>query len=92
MEARKENPRTSRAIIRAMEFTNGVDFQNPRMLMIENCPLGVHIDPVRDKPHCGQGQDVALNRLLMISALHRPKSGRPKTCSESFSAIQFANS
>ena len=47
MEARKENPRTSRAIIRAMEFTNGVEFQNPRTLMIENCPLGVHIDPAR---------------------------------------------
>ena len=47
MEARKENPRTSRAIIRAMEFTNGVKFQNPRTLMIENCPLGVHIDPGR---------------------------------------------
>lgn len=47
MEARKENPRTSRAIIRAMEFTNGVAFQNPRTLMIENCPLGVHIDPAR---------------------------------------------
>lgn len=47
MEARKENPRTSRAIIRAMEFTNGVEFQNPRTLMIENCPLGVHIDPGR---------------------------------------------
>lgn len=47
MEARKENPRTSRAIIRAMEFTNGVTFQNPRTLMIENCPLGVHIDPGR---------------------------------------------
>jgi hypothetical protein len=47
MEARKENPRTSRAIIRAMEFTNGVEFQNSRTLMIENCPLGVHIDPSR---------------------------------------------
>ena len=47
MVARKENPRTSRAIIRAMEFTNGVEFQNPRTLMIENCPLGVHIDPIR---------------------------------------------
>lgn len=47
MEDRKENPRTSRAIIRALEFTNGVTFQNPRTLMIENCPLGVHIDPGR---------------------------------------------
>lgn len=47
MEARKENPRTSRAIIRAMDFTNGVEFQNPRTLMIEKCPLGVHIDPGR---------------------------------------------
>jgi hypothetical protein len=47
MESRKENPRTSRAIIRAMEFTNGVTFLNPRTLMIENCPLGVHIDPGR---------------------------------------------
>ena len=47
MEARKENPRTSRAIIRAMELTNGVEFQNPRTRMIENGPLGVHIDPGR---------------------------------------------
>jgi hypothetical protein len=47
MEDRKKNPRTSRAIIRAMEFTNGVTFRNPRTLMIENCPLGVHIDPAR---------------------------------------------
>jgi len=47
MEARNENPRTSRAIIRAMEYTSGVEFQNPRTLMIEKCPLGVHVNPSR---------------------------------------------
>lgn len=47
MEAQKENPRTARAIIRAMEYTSGVEFQNPRTLMIEKCPLGVHVNPSR---------------------------------------------
>jgi hypothetical protein len=61
MEARKENPRTSRAIIRAMQFTNGVDFQNPRTLMIENCPLGVHVDLDGEKLICGQLKGAALN-------------------------------
>lgn len=38
---------TKRAVERAMTFTDGVEFENPRTLMIENCPLGVHIDPKR---------------------------------------------
>jgi len=61
MEARKENQRTSRAIIRAMEFTNGVEFQNPRTLMIENSPLGVHVDHDGEKIICGRVSGVALN-------------------------------
>lgn len=47
LEERKDNPRTARAIIRAMEFCEGVTFQQPRTLMIQNCPLGVHVDPGR---------------------------------------------
>lgn len=47
LDERRENPRTARAIIRAMEFCDGVTFQEPRTLMIQNCPLGVHVDPGR---------------------------------------------
>lgn len=45
LEQKKDNPRTVLAIIRAMEFTEGVPYQESRTLMIENCPLGVHINP-----------------------------------------------
>ncbi|OJU62066.1 MAG: hypothetical protein BGO01_16895 [Armatimonadetes bacterium 55-13] len=38
---------TKKAVERAMEFAEGVDFRGPRTLMIENCPLGVHVDPKR---------------------------------------------
>lgn len=38
---------TKRAVERAMGFADGVEFETPRTLMIENCPLGVHIDPSR---------------------------------------------
>jgi hypothetical protein len=41
MEAQKENPTTARAIIRAMEYMSGVEFQNPRTLMIEMGPTEV---------------------------------------------------
>ena len=43
----RNNPRTTRAITRAMEFCEGVRFLEPRTLMIQNCPLGVHVDPGR---------------------------------------------
>ncbi|MBN9500507.1 MAG: hypothetical protein BGO01_07700 [Armatimonadetes bacterium 55-13] len=47
LDERRDNPRTARAIIRAMEFSKGVTFHEPRTLMIQNCPLGVHVDPGR---------------------------------------------
>jgi hypothetical protein len=47
LDERRDNPRTARAIIRAMEFSEGVAFQEPRTLLIRNCPLGVHVDPGR---------------------------------------------
>jgi hypothetical protein len=50
MDAQKENPRTSRAIIRAMEYMSGVEFQNPRTLMIEMGPIEVFFARHRGLP------------------------------------------
>ena len=38
---------TKKAVQRAMEAAEGVDYTEPRTRMIEGCPLGVHVDPNR---------------------------------------------
>lgn len=38
---------SKRAVEQALRFAEGVEFENPRTVMIENCPLGLHIDPKR---------------------------------------------
>jgi hypothetical protein len=36
-----------KAVQRAMAIAEGVEHESPRTWMIEGCPLGVHVDPVR---------------------------------------------
>jgi len=40
-------PLAQRAIDRAVRFASGPGFSTPRTVMIEGCPLTVHVDPSR---------------------------------------------